>query len=422
MQLLNGTRVSGPRAAVAGPAVAMLLVACTGPASSPSPTDATTATTPSPSVTETANPTISPTPSSTESPSSAPTDEPDGSGAFDWTEATAFGPEGGAMAVTDVSAWSGGFIAIGHEWPSESMGPDGEPRIWTSPDGRDWEDVSPDLGSAPMELRGILRLSAGGVVVVSDAPGATEVPRARAFRSDDGETWTELDLPTEIANAGGIRVASGPVGHVIATADEIWYSAEAESWQLVHEAPDGVAFVQPVAGEEGFVTWTTATEDGEPIVVASGDGLSWLAGSTTLPIFGVAPWRGDWFGWSFTDDPPSIGLFRSANGLDWSEAADLEDLTGPGGPTANQGMESEVTEMTLAGEGGVLLATLGWNHCCAQLPVAVATYLTTDGEAWAPSGLPEELYVSAVATDGSVLVAAGHRERGVDIGFWVAER
>ena len=403
---------------IAGLLTVVLVSACTGQGSPSTPAPARATPSPTPSTTESPELTESPSPSARPSPT--PTDD-DRASATDWTEAARFDAGEGLLLASDVSAWSGGFIAIGHEWTDGYVGGPGGPRIWTSDDGRAWEEASLNLGPDTVELRGILRLSAGGVIVIGEQYGS-DGPRARAFRSEDGTSWTEIDLPTEIAERGGVRVASGPVGHLITLDDEIWYSAEAESWQLVHEAPTGVTFLQPAAGDEGFVTSASSADGDVPVIYASGDGLTWYEGTTPTGVFGVAPWRGDWFGWGYTEDPASIGLFRSANGLDWSDAGDLSDLTGPGGPTAGQGMDSDVTEMTLSGEGSILLATLGWNHCCATPPRGVATYLTTDAETWAPAGLPEGAYVSALATDGTVVVAAGHLERGASIGLWVADR
>ena len=51
--------------------------------------------------------------------------------------------------------------------------------------------------------------------------------------------------------------------------------------------------------------------------------MAWFEGALSAEIFGVAPWRGDWFGWAFTLDPETITVYRSANGLEWSAAGDL---------------------------------------------------------------------------------------------------
>jgi hypothetical protein len=299
----------------------------------------------------------------------------------------------------------------------------GEPRIWSSPDGREWDDVTPDFGPDPLVLVGILRLSVPGVIVVGNASapsGETGVPLARAFGSQDGRTWTEIDLPTEIAEQGGATVGSGPIGHLIGAGAELWYSPDAESWFPVLSVEENEVLSTPVGGDEGFVIPVTTVDGGT--VHASGDGRAWTEGSAPLPLYGVAPWRGDWFAWSFRQDPPGMVLLRSADGLAWDVAADVNDLTGPDGPKAGRDQETDITEAWLSGEGGVVMLTLGWNHCCATPPQGIATLVTTDGEAWLPSGLPSDAYVTSIATDGTIVVAVGHLDRGASVGFWVAER
>ena len=249
--------------------------------------------------------------------------------------------------------------------------------------------------------------------------GAVE---ATAWRSQDGEAWTRLDLPTEIATAGGVAVASGAIGFVISTASEVWYSADVESWQLVHEAADGVAFRQPTAGDEGFVVSALDTDADRSLVFASGDGLTWYEADAPGMPFSIAPFGGDWLTVAFTDDASTIAVFRSANGLDWSATADVNDLTGPDGPKAGEGPKSEITEALVSGEGRVAVLTLGWNHCCARPSAGVQVHVSTDGDTWQQPGLPETAYVTATATDGEVVVIAGHVDRGERIAFWLAER
>ena len=55
-------------------------------------------------------------------------------------------------------------------------------------------------------------------------------------------------------------------------------------------------------------------------------------------------------------------------------------------------------------------------------PAGVGVWTSTDGETWSASDLPEGAYVTAIATDGDVVVAAGHLERGARAAFWVADR
>ena len=351
--------------------------------------------------------------------------EPVRTGGLAWDEAAIFS-RSGATAITDVAAWDGGFLAIGHVWAEAYIHGPGEPLMWVSEDGRSWSEVDPGLGTTDVELRGILPLTTGGVLIVGDVgrqaaqSGGGEVTSA-AWRSSDGQTWNAFELPSEIA-AQAVSVASGPVGHVISTSSEIWYSVDAESWQLAHEADEGVELRQPRAGDEGFVTPAIHVEEDRALVLASGDGIAWFEAEPPAHLSSVAPLGGDWLAWAFTEDPLTISVLRSANGLDWSTILDVNDLTAPDGPNAGLGMESEITEATLSGEGGVVVMTLGWNHCCAQLPVAVGVWTSTDGGTWQAADLRADAYVSAVATDGEVVVAAGTLDRGAEAAFWVADR
>jgi hypothetical protein len=359
-------------------------------------------------------------PTAPPSPFSSASATQDASG-LSWSEAGRFADDG-LQLVTDVSAWSGGFLAIGQAWAGDNAADVSEPRIWSSSDGRAWTRVEADLGAASVELRGISRLSAGGVMIIGRIPaGGGSDYAARAWRSDDGQAWTALDLPSELV--GSIDVASGPVGHVISTGRALWYSAEVESWQRVHRAPTGIALRSPVAGDEGFVVPAYRTDDsGAAIVYASGDGLAWFEGSPSDAVLGVASWRGDWLGWSYTADPETISILWSADGLEWSVALDVNDLTPPDGPKAGLGMESGITEVALSGEGGVVATTLGWNHCCVMPPLGVGVYVSMDSEAWIDTGLPRDAYVSSLATDGEVVVLGGHLDRGRGgVAFWVAE-
>ncbi len=404
------------------------LAACAGGAGSPSPSVSESLPSAEPSLAESAMSSASPpapsesaTPSASPSASPSVSQEPAANDAFAWADAGKFsGP--GVTSVTDVAAWDGGFLAVGHAWAGGFTGGPGEPLVWVSEDGRSWSEVDPGLGTTDVELRGILPLTTGGVVIVGDVGRqAAQAITSAAWRSTDGQTWNEFELPSEVASQA-VSVASGPVGHVIVTRSEVWYSADVESWQLAYEVDEGVDLGQPRAGDEGFVMPAYHREEEQALVLASGNGIAWFEAESPVGLFGVAPLRGDWLAWAYTDDPATISTLRSANGLDWSVALDVNDLTPPDGPKAGLGMESGITEATLSGEVGVVVMTLGWNHCCASLPVAVGVWTTTDGATWQQADLPADAYVNAFATDGEVVVAAGNLDRGVEAAFWVADR
>ncbi len=168
-------------------------------------------------------------------------------------------------------------MAVGNIWPQEAIVGASQPRIWSSADGQAWTATRPQLGANDVELRGILRLSTGGVIVVGRVPaGDGGSFQAAAWSSLDGEQWTPVELVAEMAGPT-IDLASGPVGHVISTGRALWYSAEGVRWQRVHRAP---ALRVPGAGDEGFVAPTgQGTAAGAPIIYASGDGLTWIEGA-----------------------------------------------------------------------------------------------------------------------------------------------
>ncbi len=179
----------------------------------------------------------------------------------------------------------------------------------------------------------------------------------------------------------------------------------------------------PGAGDEGFVAPTSQGNAADaPNIFASGDGLTWVEGAPPASIAGAAAWRGDWLGWAYTANPTTISILHSADGLDWAVDFDVNDLTPADGPKAGPGLESQITQVTMSGEGGVVAMTLGWNHCCAMPPQGSGVYLSTMPRPATSAGLPENTYVTSLATDGDVVVMAGHFERGKGVAFWVADR
>lgn len=359
-------------------------------------------------------------------PSAVPTD---GSteGETAWQQVAEYGTDG-VLSVADVSAWDGGFLAVGHEWTSGFIAGPGAPRIWGSRDGRAWGDLdTASLGTTDVELVGILRPARGGVVIIgvvgrqtSFEPGGPQI-RAAAWRSNDGLSWAEMPLPFGDHGTQGVSVASGPLGHVASTGSALWFSSDGESWDRVYEAVGSAPLRQPIAGDEGFVVPGYDPDADAATVLASGDGRTWFEAVPPVILLGLAPWRGDWLAWSYSTEPQTISLLRSSNGLDWSMALDVNDLTPPDGPKAGRGMESGITEVSLTGDGGVAVMTLGWNHCCASPSAGVGVWTSTDAQTWQAAALPEGAYVTGTASDGHVVVVAGHLERGARVAFWLRD-
>lgn len=403
------------RRGVAALALAALVSACSAAASPIS--SETPSGTPIPTVRPTPSPAPSVPASERPEPSPEPSDRPSGEPA--WEEVGRFDEDGDiVLQVEDASAWRGGFIAVGAAWLGGGTIYEHEPRVWTSPDGITWTQHEPDLGGM-INLEAIVRLAEGDVVVLGTLTADGASPETRAFRSSDGTTWNPIDLPSEIAGLPS-RVASGPIGTVVVTETEAWYSADMESWQRVLTAATGTQLMSPSAGDEGFVITVGGAGENGISTYASGDGLAWVEGRASGDVYEIVAYGGDWIGWGYTEG--DITLYRSTNGLDFTAITTVNALVDPNGPQAGQGLEG-ITGVELNGEGRVVSLTLGFNHCCAQAPIGLGVLTSTDVETWTEGDLPEGAYVSALTTDGSVVVMVGHLDRGAGgIGFWIADR
>jgi hypothetical protein len=157
--------------------------------------------------------------------------------------------------------------------------------------------------------------------------------------------------------------------------------------------------------------------------VASGDGQEWFPSDTVgTPLLEIAPLGGDWVATGYTDEPPTIRIWHSTNGLDWTPGVDVNDLTGPDGPKTGRGLnEAAINGASLAGGAGYAFLTLTNNHCCAQMSWSYGVWSSADGTSWPPV-VEGDAFVSSVASNGEATVLAGHVGRGNDAAFWIGER
>ena len=357
---------------------------------------------------------------------SAPTPSPS-AGAATWTLVATFEEPDTRATVHAVAAWGDGFVAIGERWQSQYLGVPGQPRLWISSDGTAWAETAPELGYQDAGVVGGSVLEDGRLLLIGSAgDGSPASPYlAKAWVSEDASAWTEIEVPFSAQNPSGegtaaVAYASGPVGHVVTQGNRIYYSATGTDWELVHEAQgDGLGL--PGAGDEGFVVTSIETTSSTTTVLASGDGVAWFEGEPR-DIVAPTPLGGDWLGWEYSQDPSTIMLTRSANGLDWEAYQDVNELTPPDGPKAGNGMESEITQVDLATAAGLVVMTFGWNHCCAQLPMGVMVLTSTDATDWTEVDLGEGAFVTASAADDERIVLGGYLNRGQAAAFWVLER
>lgn len=338
--------------------------------------------------------------------------------------------------VTDVVAWSGGFLAIGSAWESEFQVGAETPAMWTSTDGRSWRAHEVDLGVEDVSLLGVVERADGRLLLVGRVPGSgaqaePSEPGNVAWTSGDAVRWEAIELPVS-DGASVDALDHGAKGYILSawtpyggefdpnadqTPGEVWFSPDGIAWTKTHEGA-----VSAVAGDEGFVAIQSALAAGPNTVVASGDGQTWYASELVgAPMFEVAALGGEWLATAAGDEPGSIVVLHSENGLDWTRVLDVNDLTGPDGPKTGRGLnEAAINQVFLAGgqEYGFLM--LGNNHCCAQAGWTYGVWATTDGLNWMEA-IPGNAFVSSVARADGVTVLGGHIGRGDDATFWVGQ-
>lgn len=366
-----------------------------------------------------------PPPSASASASSEPSASSSASGSSSpgtiatWPATADFDSDPDNTYVTDVAAWSGGFVAIGSAWESELRvtGPE-MPAIWTSADGSSWERQPVDLGMDNVTLIGVAPRADGRLMLVGRVPGTGEGPALLvaatvSWLSDDAVTWepAELLLPDD---AVVDSFDHGPAGYALTEGGSIWFSPDGSDWTNTYDGASAV-----VAGEEGFVALALPEAAGPSSVVASGDGQTWFPSeSIASPLLDVAALGGDWVAVGYSD-ASTIMVWHSADGLTWMPTLDVNDLTGPNGPKTGMGLnELAINGASLGGGAGHAFLTLTNNHCCAQMSWNYGVWGSQDGAAWTPV-IERDAFVSSVASSDDAIVIGGHLRRGEAAAFWI---
>ena len=111
---------------------AMVLIGCQASTSTPA-TPSVATPSDSPTTTSTSSASIEPSPPAPASPThSLPP-------VTSWSMTASFDSDPGTAYVTDIAAWSGGFVAIGSAWGSANLVNPEMPAVWTSVDGESWD-------------------------------------------------------------------------------------------------------------------------------------------------------------------------------------------------------------------------------------------------------------------------------------------
>lgn len=345
-----------PAFVLAGGAVAAVAVIAVVALGQPDAPVGDASPTPSPSVgpssTASASVEESPAASGTDAPSSTPlATEPIALPSFTpapelaWTQVSGLVDGSQVSRVEDVTAWSGGFVAVGtlYETALPNVGPTPlhEPRIWLSADGHAWESVSPPEIPSNTTLRAIFpatdqRLIAVGVTHRATEFGYAEETGTGWWESADGRTWQ----PAAVTPPQGwlVDLRHGARGNLAlvtpeaAAGYEVWFSPDGSAWELVRRIGDDSVAIG--AGDEGFVVIGGPgpySDEGQDFALASSDGISWLeAEAPPEQAAWLAPRGGDWVAVSHPPaqaslpwEPSAARVWFSANGLGWTESTSV---------------------------------------------------------------------------------------------------
>jgi hypothetical protein len=188
---------------------------------------------------------------------------------------------------------------------------------------------------------------------------------------------------------------------------ELWFSSDGRGWVplRVESFRSGAA-----AGDEGFV----AVGSGQ--VFASADGREWIEAAAPSGMQSVAAVGPDWFGVSVVlpvegPEPGTATLWFSANGLDWSEAGQLQ--LGTSGECREWGS-------SLSGAGEWLFMHTELTYPCAEGAIQTAgnQYISPDGARWEALPFPHDSSHRIIDVDGTLIVAGRTAGRAT---FWIGE-
>jgi hypothetical protein len=356
-----------------------------------------------------------------------------------WTTAGTFGNDAGLSRVADVAVSDGGLVAVGVQLdgypPVLGPSPAHTGRVWSSTDGRSWEDVTPAdtfdnvaLGHLLVRADGSLLLL-GTRSVTLDGVLSPEVGHT-AWTSSDGRTWTEG--PSGLPGQSVVfALDSGGRGHVAhlahspsAQGTELWHSSDGVTWEQVHALARTSFDIG--AGDEGFVAVGqdyTDPANPTPLVIASGDGVAWFESASAPPGAQlIAPLGGDWVVVSQAAANASAQTWFSTDGLDWTERGSVEleaNIDGSGCGEYPAGLGSAggrlflSTRLSACSEGGVYVhGTLLTTRDGATWS-AVGFERGTPGDLWSGAGIQ-----AAIGVEGGIVLVGEEDARAT---IWFGE-
>lgn len=289
-------------AAVAAGLVAIVLIDAPREVGDSSPSSSPSSPKPSRSPAETqiqspsAAPIASDGPPATSSPP-AESEPPDATLDLAWTQTASFGTEEGVIEVSDMVETPAGLVVVGTQYdrtlPNLGPPPPHTGRIWTSFDGRAWEDVSPAAIFTNVAFEDVIRSEDGSLIVFGrpseeDPSGFLDTLDTAAWESTDGRTWRSI--PTGFPSGASIgEVDRGARGYLAMVSTDpqqrtfgLWFSEDGRSWEQTYDAGERLLSID--AGDEGFAAAQSSGVAHEtPFAVASSDGREWFEQAPRLP-------------------------------------------------------------------------------------------------------------------------------------------
>jgi len=359
---------------------------------------------------------------------------------LEWNEAGSFGEGETFEFASAVVRGAGGFVAVGthYDQPLDPSGPlpPHEGRVWVSPDGRSWTDVTPLDTFAHAVMEHVFTTMDGSIIAIGkitnpDSLGGEILEPLAAWLSADGRSWhrTEIGLPDELVvqevehGARGYLAVLRPQFPASNRSPQLWFSADGWTWEREYVVVgDERANVDVAAGDEGFVAVGNRTRDdvAEGFAVASSDGRTWIESpSESTDGFFVAPMGPDWIAMgqgSHLEDRSAVdetAIWFSANGLDWSP---LDEFLLKGIELDDVSVCFEFVANLISADGWLLAGT-SLSYPCSEGGVVGygAQRISVDGTAWKPLPFARFSYTNPprIREDGSIVLDGAGADGGL---------
>ena len=158
-----------------------------------------------------------------------------------WTQASGLG--GGEMLA--VTATSRGFVAVGAVTSSAN----GQPAVWTSPDGRAWTRAAPATPAGAV----LRQVAASGNRVVATGATAAGAPLAE-LSTDGGFTWRQVALGSAAPGTVITALTASPAGFTAAGISGAAGDQRIVAWT----SHDGAVWTRILVGDHGGTRRITA--------------------------------------------------------------------------------------------------------------------------------------------------------------------